>query len=165
MCRRTVFVAILAVLLSLAAVAVGGYSGAQRLLVQEITSPLGFEETVSALQTRAADQGWKVPKVYDMQKASAEAGYTVAPVAVIELCRPEYAARLLAQDSSRFVSSFMPCRLAIYERADGQVVLSRMNTGLMSHLFPGEIADVMGQATRDTLAIIDAALFAADQAG
>jgi uncharacterized protein (DUF302 family) len=49
----------------------------------------------------------------------------------------------------------MPCRIVVYQREDGKVVISRMNTALVSRLFRGEVSNVMALATRETQAIID----------
>jgi len=40
----------------------------------------------------------------------------------------------------------MPCRIGIYE-ADGEVYVTRLNIGLMSKMFGGSIADVMGKVS------------------
>lgn len=77
---------------------------------------------------------------------------------MVELCKPEYAATLLSDDATRLVSSFMPCRISIYERGDGSVVISRMNTSLVSRLFRGRVAEVMAVATEETQTLINRVL-------
>lgn len=74
----------------------------------------------------------------------------MAPVTVIELCKVDLAGEILTGDDSRVVSSLMPCRVAVYETGDGRVVVSRMNTGMMSKLFGGDIERLMAQATSET---------------
>ncbi|MGB0714016.1 MAG: DUF302 domain-containing protein, partial [Gammaproteobacteria bacterium] len=109
---------------------------------------------VTSIVETAGERGWKVPKVHDLRKTMRKFGNEVRPATVIELCQPGHAARLLAHSETRLVTSFMPCRVAIYERDGGEVVVSRMNAGLMSYLFPGEIGHVMGEATAETEAIL-----------
>ena len=155
MCRRSILLSIAGFVLGLFVLGLGGYLGAQRLLVEEIKSPLGFHKTVETIRSAAADQGWEVPKVYELCKGLAKHGHDIKPVAVLELCKPDYAASLLSHDATRPVSSFMPCRIAVYEQDDGSVMISRMNTALVSRLFSGEISKVMAVATRETQAIID----------
>jgi uncharacterized protein (DUF302 family) len=138
--------------------AAGGYWGAQQLLVEEIESPLSFDQTVAAIQSAADDQGWEIPKVYKLCQGLAKHGHSVRPVAILELCKPDYAATLLAHDATRIVSSFMPCRISVYERENGKTVISRMNTSLVSRLFHGEVARVMALATQETQGIIDEVL-------
>lgn len=159
MCRRSYIYLFLGFLIGIAALGVGGYLGMQRLLVVETESPFSFDDTVQAITTAANESGWKVPKVYSLCKSLEKEGHKIRPVAVIELCKPEYAAELLSSDDTRLVSSFMPCRISVYETSDGKVVVSRMNTSLVSRLFRGTIGDVMAIATQETKAILSQALF------
>lgn len=154
MCRRTFIFGLIGFIAGLLALAAGGYYGAMQLMVAETESRFDFQTTVQTITTAAKDQGWQVPKVYELCKGLARHGHRVRPVAVIELCRPDYAADLLSRDETRVVSSFMPCRIAVYQRSDGRVIVSRMNTGLMSRLFPDEVARVMAQASRETEQIL-----------
>lgn len=158
MCKRTYLYVLLGFLLVLITLGGGAYLGAQRLMVVETESHLNFNATVEAISVAARDQGWQVPKVYKLCKSLEKHGHKVPPVAVIELCKPNYAAELLSHDDTRMVSSFMPCRISVYEKADGSVIISRMNTSLISHLFGDEIASVMSAATQETQAILDQAL-------
>jgi len=47
--------------------------------------------------------------------------------------------------------------LSVYQRDDGEVVIARMNSGLMSNLFKTNISQVMGLATSQVEGIIVAA--------
>jgi uncharacterized protein (DUF302 family) len=120
------------------------------LMMMESRSALGFDETVQAIQDNAAAQKWVVPNVMRLDKSIAKEGYNVRPVAVIELCKPDLAAKILAEDSARLVSSLMPCRVSVYEKSNGDVILSRMNTALMSKMFGGLVTEVMSTATAQT---------------
>jgi uncharacterized protein (DUF302 family) len=44
----------------------------------------------------------------------------------------------------------MPCRVAIYEKSNGKVYVSRMNTGLMGKMMGGIIPEVMAVASRES---------------
>jgi uncharacterized protein (DUF302 family) len=120
------------------------------MMMVESHSKLGFDGTVQAIQDNAAKQGWSVPNVMRLDKSIAKEGYNVLPVAVIELCRPDLAATILAEDDARVVSSLMPCRVAVYQKSNGDVILSRMNTALMSKMFGGIVPKVMSEATAQT---------------
>ncbi len=120
------------------------------IMMIESQSALGFSETVQNIQNNAAEQKWVIPNVLRLDKSVAKEGYKVRPVAVIELCKPELAAKILAEDNARLVSSMMPCRVAVYEKSNGDVILSRMNTALMSKVFGGLVAKVMSEATAQT---------------
>jgi uncharacterized protein (DUF302 family) len=72
------------------------------------------------------------------------------PVSVIESCKPEHACKIPGEDEYRLVTSLMPCRVAVYQKADGSTVVSRMNTGLISCVFDKTVRDVMVQVTQET---------------
>lgn len=154
MCRRTFFFGLIGFIVGLLALTVSGYYGAIQLMVAETESPFDFQTTVQTIANAAKDKGWQVPKVYELCKGLAKHGYKVRPVAVIELCQPAYAADLLGRDDTRMVSSFMPCRISVYQQSNGRVVISRMNTGLMSRLFPAKVARVMARASKETEQIL-----------
>jgi uncharacterized protein (DUF302 family) len=158
MCWNRYLYAVAGILLGMAVLLTGGYFGAQSLMVVETESPYDFETTLRAINTAAQELDWKVPKVYRLCNSLEKEGYSIRPVVVVELCKPDYAAELLIDDSTRFVSSFMPCRISVYERSDGSVVVSRMNTKLVSRLFRGKTAEVMAVATEETQAMLDRAL-------
>lgn len=120
------------------------------MMMIESQSKLGFDETVQTIQDNAAEQDWVVTNVMRLDKSIAKHGYDVRPVAVIELCKPDLSAKILAEDDARRVSSLMPCRVAVYEKSNGDVILSRMNTALMSKMFGGLVTEVMSEATAQT---------------
>ena len=141
------------------AVAIGTVAAytADGFMVQQTKSPLGFEQTVSAIEHAVQDKGWKLPKIYRLDKTMEKHGYEVNKVAVLELCHPEHAYKILKNDDSLMVTPFMPCRISVYQRDDGEIVVARMNSGLMSKLFNTNIAQVMGLATQQVEDIIVAA--------
>jgi len=111
-------------------------------------SEYDFDTTVDMIKSGAVEMGWKVPKVYDLRKSLTDAGQAdVSAVNVISLCQPEHAYSILSDDKTRNVSGMMPCRIAVYETSDGRVLISHMNVGLMSSVFGGKVADVMGSVS------------------
>lgn len=141
------------------AVAIGATiaATADQVMIQQTTSPLSFEQTVASIEHAVEQKGWKLPKVYRLDKTMEKHGYTVNKVAVMELCHPDHAYKILKDDDSLMVTPFMPCRLSVYQRDDGEVVIARMNSGLMSNLFKTDISQVMGLATSQVEGIIVAA--------
>ena len=158
MCQRSLFVGLAGFGAGVLLLAAGLWLGASRLMLVERESPLGVDDTVAALSAAAAELDWAVPKVYRLCEGLAQHGHRVRPVAVVELCKPDYAAEILKVDHARVVSSMMPCRISVYERADGGVLLSRLNTELMGRLFPAPVSEVMARASADTRRIIERAL-------
>lgn len=135
---------------------------ARHLLIVEKASPLGFDETVEGIVSEAERCGWKVLTVHQLDGSAQEAaGHLLLPASVIELCRPDYAARVLGNDGGRMASSLMPCRLAVYMTSDGEVTVSRANTRLLRRVFGGVVSRVMGQASGDAEQILGSALIRA----
>jgi len=139
-------------------VAVLGITLAPGMMINEQESLFSYDETIERIQAEAEELGWKIPAVHVISTSVAGGGYDVAPVTVIELCKIDLAGQILSEDESRIVSSMMPCRVAVYETADGEVIVSRMNTGLMSRLFGGEIERLMADASSETEQIFETVL-------
>lgn len=130
------------------------HSSMMGMMIVESKSPHDYKNTVSLLQAQLESTHWKSPKTYHLHKTLKKHGHDVLPVAVIELCQPDYAAKILAKDEYRVVSPFMPCRISVYEKSNGEVIIARMNSGLMSRFFPGSVKDVMKKAFNDNEAMV-----------
>lgn len=116
------------------------------MMLMEDPSTMNFADTVRTIQEQAEAHGWKLPKIHEISNTVNEAGYDVLPVTVIELCKADIAGRVLADDAGRRVASMMPCRVAVYETSGGDVVVSRMNSPLMSRMFGGIVQEAMTEA-------------------
>ncbi len=139
-------------------VAIVGISVAPGMMINESESLYSYKDTIEIIQAEAEALGWKIPAVHVISNSVASGGYDVAPVTVIELCKVDLAGQILSDDESRVVSSMMPCRVAVYETSDGNVIVSRMNTGMMSKLFGGDIERLMADATSETEQILGTVL-------
>jgi uncharacterized protein (DUF302 family) len=145
-------------LLGIVLTALVGTYLAPSMMIDENLSSYSFDETIERIETAAEENGWKVPAVHIISNSVASGGYEVAPVAVIELCKVDLAGQILSEDESRVVSSMMPCRVSIYETSNGDVVVSRMNTALVSKLFGGNIQSLMATATAETEVILNSVI-------
>ena len=98
-----------------------------------------------------------VPKIYDMQYNLQTAGHAdMTRMKVVSLCHPDYAYNILNDDVNKKVASMMPCRIGVFEAADGKVYITRMNMGLLSRMFGGKIEDVMTRVqTEEDLILAD----------
>ena len=121
----------------------------------ESKSKYGFEETVEKLSEIILESGWKVTHTHDLQETMKKNGLDVAPVKVIELCNPKYAYRLLSDDELRIYSNMMPCRLSVYEKADGKTYVSRMNSAMLASQIGGVVQEVMSGAFHDAEGFIE----------
>ncbi len=126
------------------------YRAAPGMMLKEAESKYNFEQSVEVFEQTAYDMGWKIPTVHDMKETMANFGKDVNNAKVFELCHPEHAYEILKLDDERIVSSMMPCRVSIYEKSDGKVYVSWMNTSMMGNMMGGVIADVMGIASKES---------------
>ncbi len=128
------------------------------MMMEDASSITGFDSTVAKFEASVKEHGWKIPKIHDLQKTMKKFNKEVKPVKVFELCHPDHAGKILEKSDERIVSSLMPCRVAIYEKADGKVYVSRMNSSLMASMMDGIIPEVMDEAAKDTEKILKAVL-------
>ncbi|MCK5842722.1 MAG: DUF302 domain-containing protein [Candidatus Sabulitectum sp.] len=152
--KKTIFTGLGGVVLGAILMGVFGFLSAPSAMITENESNFSHEETVEMIIANAEELDWKVPATHEIHNSVASGGYDVEKVTVIELCNVDLAGEILTGDENRIVSSLMPCRVAVYETSDGRVIVSRMNTGLMSSVFGGKVQEVMAMATDQTEIII-----------
>lgn len=128
------------------------------MMLIESKSPHDFETTVIKFEQEVLRTGWKIPAVHDLQATLHNFGKTVGPVKVFEVCHPDHAEKVLRESDERIVSTMMPCRVAIYEKADGHVYLSRMNSKLMVNAMGGIVKQVMAIAFAENEKMIEATI-------
>lgn len=81
------------------------YLVAPSILFIERESRLGYSETIAAIYESSKAEGWIIPKQYKLDVSLSKAGYEILPVSVIELCKPEYAYKILSEDEYRAAQS------------------------------------------------------------
>jgi uncharacterized protein (DUF302 family) len=127
-----------------------------KLMLKEELSPLGYEETISHIEKKVTDGGWKVSALMRLDKTLAKDGKEVLPVASFKICQPDHAEQILLDDDARFLSVMMPCSIGVYEKADGKTYISSMNSALMGRMFGGTAQKVMGGAVaKESAAFIE----------
>lgn len=124
-------------------------------MLKESKSSYDFETTTAKLQASIDEMGWKTPHVHDLQETLRKFEKDVRKVKVFEICNPDHAYNILNRSDERIVSNLMPCRIAVYEKEDGSVWLSRMNAGLVSKPMKKTIRTTMSVAARETEEIIE----------
>jgi uncharacterized protein (DUF302 family) len=112
-------------------------------MILEDVSRYDFATTVDKIADAITDFGWKMPATHDLQNTIRNFGKDILPVKILEMCHPRHSGRLLELDNERIASTFMPCRISVYEKSDGRVYISRLNAGIMAKSFGGIIEEVM----------------------
>src|SRR6056297_1032576 len=119
------------------------------MLMEDEVKYHDFDEAVVHFTKYVEEHGWKIPSIYGLQKSMKKFGKSdIKAVKVFELCHPDHAHKILDRNDERIASSLMPCRIAIYEKNDGKVYASRMNSSLMASFMDGVIPDVMSVASK-----------------
>jgi uncharacterized protein (DUF302 family) len=131
------------------------YSMASKMMFNEVPSPFGLEETVARIQHNVAEnpelkaKGWALSGLRNPAKAVQTDGGNVLPVMMIEVCSTKYSAPILKDDTVRFLSILMPCKISVYKKQDGKVYIGTMNAGLMGKMFGPLVGETMSQVAED----------------
>ena len=113
-----------------------------------------FDLITGKLEESVVASGWKVPHVHDLQATMKKFDKDVRSVKVFDICHPNHSYEILSRDQERIVSNLMPCRIAVYEKADGTIWISRMNSGIVAKPMSKVIRKTMSAAARDVEEII-----------
>ncbi len=122
-------------------------------MVKEIPIPGDFASACRALEEAIQEaQGWGQPiPAWEFYQSQVSKGLTydnLKNLKIFFVCKPSHANRIVRRFP--FMSAMMPCSWSLYEKTDGKVVLAKMNIGLMSKVFLGNlIGKVMGEVARE----------------
>ncbi|MBI5890273.1 MAG: DUF302 domain-containing protein [Nitrosomonadales bacterium] len=121
------------------------------LMFREVVSPFGEEETVARIQQNIQNvgNGWALSGLRNPGKAVEAAGGNTLPVMMIEACSTKYSGPILKDDTVRFLSILMPCKVAVYKKNDGKTYIGLMNAGLMGKMFGPMVGEIMGHVAQD----------------
>lgn len=125
-----------------------------KLMFKESKSNFEFEDTVAKVQAQIDAKGWKTPFVHDLQATMKKFDHDVLSVKVFEICHPDHSYQILKESDERIVSNMMPCRISVYEKEDGTVWISRMNSGVVAKPMNRIIRKTMSSAAGDVEIII-----------
>ena len=128
------------------------------LLIVEVQSPLGFDDTLKHIESRAKSIKWKVPKKWkaNFQKNFKKiAKKDIGPMRLLKMCEPFIAADLLIKDENKYLSVMMPCTFSVYEKSDGKTYIATMNLGLFGRALGGDVIPAMEKAWPDILYMLD----------
>ena len=127
---------------------------APKLMFREDQSTMDFDTTVAELEKAIEEKGWKTPAIHDLQATLHKFGKNVENVKVLEICNPDHSFEILSRDEEKTVSSMMPCRISVYEKEDGSVWISRMNSGIIAKPMSRIVRKTMTAAANDVEDIV-----------
>ncbi|CAI1491931.1 MULTISPECIES: DUF302 domain-containing protein [Thermococcus] len=114
-------------------------------------SKYSYEETIGKIKAKVEEIGWSVVAEHDMEKKVGVRVY------IIELCNKEFAKKALEKPENRWVSAFMPCRIAVAENPDGVYVYG-MNMGVFAGMAPGELGELFKKVSEVDEVILNSVL-------
>ncbi len=128
-----------------------GYNYIGSLMFKEVVSPFGVEETVARIQQNIqnAGNGWSLSGLRNAAKPIEADGGNVLPVLMIEACSTKYSGPILKEDSIRFLSNLMPCKISVYKKNDGKTYIGMMNAALVGKMFGSMVGEVMSHVAED----------------
>lgn len=121
----------------------------------ENESKLSFTQTIDSLKNCGNQNGWKVLTIHDLQQSLKKNGKEVLPANVFELCNPKYSYEVLKDDNSKFISAMMPCRISIYEKANGKTYISRINPEFLYNSFDNSKSNGMSKAIEEIESVLN----------
>ena len=141
----------------LAFIGIMAYNFMSSMMFWEIPSPFGVEETVARIQQNIqnAGNGWALSGLRNPAKAVEADGGNALPVMMVEACSTKYSGPILKDDTVRFLSILMPCKISVYKKNDGKTYIADMNAGLMGKMFGPMVGEVMGHVAEDQAKFVD----------
>lgn len=142
---------ILGLVLGLALAMGAGVTMMRTRMLTAHPSRRSFQATCEAVERVVGDaEGWGMPiDSQDLMATLVKHGQVppnLKNFRVFFVCNPKLASRMLSLAPE--MAGMMPCSWAVYEDARDRVFLSKMNVGLMSRMFGGEIGAIMGKVGR-----------------
>lgn len=132
------------------------WNSAASLMFTERVSPFGVEETVARIQhnIQATGNGWALSGLRNPTRAIQQDGGNALPVLMVEACSTKYSKPILNEDSVRYLSILMPCKISVYKKNDGKTYIGTMNAGLMGKMFGPMVGEVMGHVAEDQVKFV-----------
>ncbi|MCY0866660.1 MAG: DUF302 domain-containing protein [Aquificaceae bacterium] len=91
------------------------------------------EEVRKAIEEKAKANGFGVMSVHEVSNILESKGVPISyKCVIVEVCSPRHASQVLSKDP--YISTAMPCRIAIFEE-NGKTVVSTMAPTTMLELF------------------------------
>ena len=117
-----------------------------------IESPRSFDDTVKAIEQKAAEKGFRVLHTHDVAATLAEKGFLRKPLKIIEICNARYASTVLEKNVK--VSLMLPCPISVYEQ-EGKTFVSALLPSRIADFFPGAgMEPIANEVEKTVLAII-----------
>jgi len=120
-----------------------------------VTTDKPFEQAVSAVETKAAEKGFRVLHTHDVAATLAEKGFPREPLKIVEICNAKYASQVLSRDVK--ISLMLPCPISVYVQ-EGKTHISTLLPSSIAQFFPeAGIESLAGEVENIVLQIVEEA--------
>lgn len=122
-------------------------------MIHRQTSSKTFEQIDAALRESAARHKFGVVAVHDLRQTMRNKGVDFGPaVMVYEVCNPQQAKKVLESDGA--ISSALPCRISVYESAEGTQLATILPTAMLGMFGRPDLEAVAGEVEEVVLAMM-----------
>ena len=119
------------------------------------TSKKSFAESVASVEKAAAENGFRVLHIHDVQQTLKEKGFALPPYSIVEVCNAKFAHQVLTKDPA--VGMMLPCRIAVYE-AGTEVNLLLLKPGIIGDLMPqSDLGSIPREVEEILIRVVDQA--------
>ncbi len=131
-------------------------SFAKQAMIIEHKSPYDYNKTVETIISRInGKDGWKVISVIDQaEEIRKGGGGDVGKVAIIKYCNAKYASQMLSADERKKMAVAMPISIAVYEKSNGECVVSVNNGVMTSKIYGGRTEEIIENVSREVEEIL-----------
>jgi uncharacterized protein (DUF302 family) len=98
-----------------------------------VSTGKSFDEAVAAVETKAAEKGFRVLHTHDVAATLAGKGFSREPLKIVEICNARYAHEVLGRDIR--ISLMLPCPISVYTEG-GQTRISTLLPGAIARFYP-----------------------------
>ena len=102
-------------------------------LAYRYTTAKPLAEAVASIEKAAADNGFRVLHVHNVQQTLQEKGFDIPGYSIVEVCNAKFAHQVLTKEKQ--VGMMLPCRIAVYEE-QGAVTLLLMKPSIIGEMMP-----------------------------
>ncbi|CAG0983596.1 hypothetical protein ANAEL_01885 [Anaerolineales bacterium] len=111
------------------------------------------DEAVAAIETKAAEKGFRVLHVHDVQATLAAKGFETEPMKIVEVCNAKFASQVLAKDKK--ISLMLPCPISVFVEA-GKTYISALKPRVIADYYPhANIEEIATEVEHVILALVD----------
>lgn len=111
------------------------------------------DEAVAAIETKAAEKGFRVLHIHDVQATLAAKGFEGEPMKIVEVCNAKFASQVLAKNKK--ISLMLPCPISVFVEA-GKTYISALKPRVIADYYPdANIESIATEVERIVLNLVD----------